>query len=73
MKCKEKCEVYSRVVGYWRPVSAYNVGKYAEYLNRKEYDPSNLVKYYEDKEARDRQFDEIGMTISDTASESTDF
>ncbi|QQS61367.1 MAG: hypothetical protein IPN70_00320 [Candidatus Moraniibacteriota bacterium] len=30
-------EVYSRVVGYIRPVSQWNKGKQAEYNDRKEY------------------------------------
>lgn len=29
------CEVYSRVVGYLRPVGQWNDGKQAEYHNRK--------------------------------------
>lgn len=32
-----KCEVYSRVVGYLRPVKQWNVGKIREYKERKEY------------------------------------
>lgn len=32
-----RCEVYSRVVGYLRPVSQWNVGKRREYKERKEY------------------------------------
>lgn len=32
-----QCEVYSRVVGYLRPVSGYNLGKKEEYDMRKEY------------------------------------
>ena len=31
----QKCEVYSRVVGYLRPVSQWNEGKQAEFRNRK--------------------------------------
>ena len=31
------CEVYSRVVGYIRPVSQWNKGKQQEYKERKEY------------------------------------
>ena len=31
------CEVYSRVVGYLRPVQQYNVGKKEEYKMRKEF------------------------------------
>jgi ribonucleoside-triphosphate reductase len=29
------CEIYSRVVGYIRPVSQWNEGKQAEYIDRK--------------------------------------
>ncbi len=31
------CEVYSRIVGYLRPVSQWNLGKKQEYLEREEY------------------------------------
>lgn len=31
---RTKCEVYSRVVGYIRPVSNWNEGKKAEYTDR---------------------------------------
>lgn len=33
----QKCEVYSRVVGYIRPVQQWHVGKQEEYNDRKEY------------------------------------
>ena len=33
-----KCEVYSRVVGYLRPVQGWNKGKKEEYAMRKMYD-----------------------------------
>ncbi len=38
-KCtiKQPCEVYSRVVGYLRPVSQWNDGKQQEFKERKEY------------------------------------
>ncbi len=32
---RQKCEVYSRVVGYLRPVSQWNDGKQAEFNERK--------------------------------------
>jgi len=32
---RTECEVYSRVVGYLRPVSQWNRGKKQEYLDRK--------------------------------------
>ncbi|MBU3942389.1 anaerobic ribonucleoside-triphosphate reductase [Patescibacteria group bacterium] len=33
----QKCEVYSRVVGYIRPVDQWHVGKRQEYKDRKEF------------------------------------
>lgn len=35
---RQPCEVYSRVVGYLRPVSQWNDGKQAEFVERKTYD-----------------------------------
>ena len=32
---KQECEVYSRVVGYLRPVKQWNKGKISEYERRK--------------------------------------
>jgi anaerobic ribonucleoside-triphosphate reductase len=31
------CEVYSRVVGYYRPVKEWNVGKREEFKERKDF------------------------------------
>jgi len=36
-KCMEKTEVYSRVVGYFRPVQQWNKGKQEEFKDRKEF------------------------------------
>jgi ribonucleoside-triphosphate reductase len=36
-RCGESCEVYSRVVGYLRPVKQWNNGKKAEFSERKRY------------------------------------
>ena len=33
--CDEKVEVYSRVVGYFRPISNWNEGKQEEFRDRK--------------------------------------
>ena len=35
MKERTKCEVYSRVVGYLRPVDQWNPGKKQEFHDRK--------------------------------------
>ena len=37
MSKKIPCEVYSRVVGYFRPVSNWNDGKKQEFFDRKEF------------------------------------
>ena len=34
---RQKCEVFTRVVGYLRPVSQFNAGKVSEYKDRKEF------------------------------------
>ena len=40
-KCGEKTEVYSRVTGYFRPVSNWNKGKKEEFKDRKTYEVCN--------------------------------
>jgi len=42
--CGSKCEVYSRIVGYFRPVDQWNDGKQAEFRIRKTFDKSVLVE-----------------------------
>lgn len=37
-KRRQKCEVYSRVVGFLSPVSQWNIGKKSEFVDRKTYD-----------------------------------
>ncbi len=37
MVCGKECEVYSRVVGYFRPVQNWNAGKQEEFKDRQEY------------------------------------
>ena len=41
--CGSNCEVYSRVVGYLRPVDQWNDGKQAEFAMRKTFDRSTIV------------------------------
>lgn len=45
-KCGRKCEVFSRVVGYFRPINNWNVGKKAEFGER--------VCFCEDKSAESK-------------------
>lgn len=43
-KCGKCTEVYSRVTGYFRPVSSWNKGKQEEFKDRKTYDVSTCKK-----------------------------
>ena len=43
-KCGEKNEIYSRVVGYFRPVADWNKGKKEEFKERKTYQPDSKNK-----------------------------
>lgn len=38
--CGAKTEVYSRIVGYFRPVANWNQGKKQEFEDRKTYNPN---------------------------------
>lgn len=40
--CKRKCEVFSRVVGYLKPLQQYNKGKISEFKQRKYFDLSDI-------------------------------
>lgn len=35
---RQKCEIYSRVVGYLSPVNRWNDGKKSEFADRRTYD-----------------------------------
>lgn len=37
-------EVYSRVVGYFRPVNQWNHGKREEFKDRTEYKPKDVIE-----------------------------
>lgn len=41
---RTRCEIFSRVVGYIRPVHQWNVGKKQEYADRKLLDVSKEIK-----------------------------
>lgn len=42
-KCEVECEVYSRIVGYMRPVKQWNSGKQEEFKDRKLFDGNNFT------------------------------
>jgi anaerobic ribonucleoside-triphosphate reductase len=42
LKNYRDCEVYSRIVGYLRPVRQWNFGKQREFKERKEYKTSKV-------------------------------
>lgn len=43
---RQPCEVFSRIVGYMRPVSGWNKSKQNEFADRKTYDKT--LKEYSD-------------------------
>jgi len=44
VECNEKCEVFSRVVGYYRPVRNWHDGKKEEFRQRKTYSESKSLE-----------------------------
>lgn len=45
----QKCSVFSRIVGYLRPVDQWNAGKQAEFKDRKIFDRGGLIKNNQNK------------------------
>jgi hypothetical protein len=43
-KCNERVEVFSRVVGYFRPVARWNDGKKEEFRERKTFDQKKALE-----------------------------
>jgi anaerobic ribonucleoside-triphosphate reductase len=44
---RTKCEIWTRVMGYHRPINEYNIGKKAEYNERKEFVQDKIVNIRE--------------------------
>ncbi len=43
MSKKIPCEIYSRIVGYFRPLSNWNLGKKSEFRDREEYEIKHTI------------------------------
>jgi len=68
-ECGLECEVYSRVVGYLRPVSQWNVGKQAEFVERSmvvlsDDHESSTVKLSDDDESSAVVLSDVDPTLS---------
>lgn len=42
---RTKCEVWSRVMGYHRPIQSYNIGKKQEFKDRKYFTEKALAEH----------------------------
>ena len=42
---RTRCEIWTRVMGYYRPVSAFNKGKQSEYYDRKYFNEGAVKNY----------------------------
>lgn len=49
--CGTICEVYSRVCGYFRPVSNWNKGKQEEFKERKTYEVKSYARTNKNRSA----------------------
>lgn len=50
-----ECEVYSRIVGYLRPVQQWNVGKKQEWGDRVEYSPFKKVNNHVSRRLEEKE------------------
>lgn len=55
-KKRTPCEIYTRVMGYLRPVSNYNIGKKSEFYSR---------KYFEENKVDNSEFIRKYLPIND--------
>lgn len=42
---RQPCEIWTRVMGYFRPVDAFNIGKQSEYSERVCFSQSKAMKH----------------------------
>ena len=61
---KTRCEVYSRVVGYIRPVGQWNDGKQAEFHRRKVFDSAKALVNAESMGDECKSKGEVAITPS---------
>ena len=48
---RQPCEIWTRVMGYHRPVSEFNRGKKSEYYSRKCFVESKVINHLENEES----------------------
>ena len=48
---RQPCEIWTRVMGYHRPVSAFNIGKKSEYAERKCFKEATAMRHVADLDA----------------------
>lgn len=48
------CEVWTRVMGYYRPTSAFNKGKKSEYNERQCFEEDRIADHEKDKSCESR-------------------
>lgn len=46
---RTKCEIYTRVMGYHRPVSSFNIGKKSEFYSRNYFKEKNQNEKFNEK------------------------
>ena len=69
-KCGEHTEVYSRITGYYRPVSNWNAGKTQEFKDRRLYN-SEVALTKEPKEGAKAQTVQTATAVKDKDDESS--
>jgi hypothetical protein len=48
---RQQCEVYTRIMGYFRPVSQYNKGKKSEFKERVWFTEEQILKHEKEEKA----------------------
>lgn len=68
---RQPCEIYSRVVGYLRPVSQWNDAKQVEFKERKNYDKQLETLIHNNTTMEDEKQEVVETTEPQTPAEPT--
>lgn len=65
--CEATCEVWSRIVGYFRPVSEWNTGEKAEYVDRLEYNIDRAQNATTKEVSQEEKGEDFGSLLPQTS------
>jgi len=57
---RQKCEVWTRIMGYYRPINDANIGKRSEFAERVRFSEQVALRHINEEEGNSAQYDREG-------------